>query len=100
MLGVTGKGVDGGGGGDGHLCHSFICVTAGMSGNDFCAFGNGNGNKKYFSQNLGMGTGNRNTVPNIRERDLEILFPIFENGNGNGKWQPISQNIGEKVGKA
>ena len=44
---------------------------AGMSGNDFCEFGNGNGNQKYCSQLSGTGTGIRNTVPNIREWEQE-----------------------------
>ena len=51
---------------------------------------------------LGTGTGIRNTVPNIREREreLEILFPTFGNGSGNEKWQQISLNFGEMIGKA
>jgi len=49
-----------------------------------------------------MGTGIRNTVPDIREREreLEILFPTFGNGNRNGIWQPLSQNIGEIIRKS
>ena len=77
-------------------------LQAGMSGNDFCTFGNGNGNYKYCSQHLGTGTGFRNTVPNIREqeRELEILFPTFRKGSRNEKWQQIFQNIGEIIRKA
>ena len=46
-------------------------AVTGMSGNDFCAFGNGNRNKKYCSQRLGTGTGIGYTVPNIGERERE-----------------------------
>ena len=47
---------------------------AGVSGNDFWIFENGNGSA--YSQLLGTGTG------------MKIPFPIFGNGNGNGNSIP------------
>ena len=42
---------------------------AGVSGNDFWIFENGNGSA--YSQLLGTGTGMKNSIPNFREREWE-----------------------------
>ena len=44
----------------------------------------------------GTEIGIRNTVPNIREREFEILFPTFGNGKGNEKY--FSRHSGTGTG--
>ena len=44
---------------------------SGVSGNDFWAFGNGNGNGSVHSQLLGTGTGMKNSIPNFWEWERE-----------------------------
>ena len=63
-------------------------ADSGVSGNDFWAFGNGNG--LFHSRNLGTGREWKKHIPKIREREgnEKKAFPKFGNGKGMKKYIP------------
>ena len=58
----------------------FGLSDAGVSGNDFLTFGNGNGNGSTHSQTLETGTGMKNYIPNFWEREWKFHSRILGMG--------------------